>query len=113
MKVKAFLFAIVMAALLGSANAAGISTSIQYTFEYFGYHTKMWNRGMMTALMANLDQTSAHTTCVTSADNTSNELLILFAFGLYSTSSFNFGIFFQQFNVFMILLMQQYQDCGV
>ena len=112
MKVKAFLIAIVMAVLAG-VSSAGISKSVSDTFNNFGWHTKQWNRGMMTALMANLDQTSIHTTCVKAADTASEELLLLFAFALYSTGGFNLGIFLQQVNIFMILLMQQYEDCGV
>ena len=112
MKVKAFLFAIVMA-LLAGVSFAGINPSITKTFNNFGYHSKQWNRGMMTALMSNLDQTSIHTTCVKAADTASDELLLLFAFALYSTGGFNLGIFLQQINIFMILLMQQYEDCGV
>ena len=42
MKAKPFLFAIVMAALLGVAFA-GVSKSVEDTFTNFGYHTKQWN----------------------------------------------------------------------
>ena len=112
MKTKYLVFALVLACLLG-VSSAGISKSISDSFTYFGYHTKMWNRGMMLALMSNLDNSNAHTTCVKAADTASDELLLIFAFALYSTGGFNLGIFLQQTNIFMILLMQQYEDCGV
>ena len=111
MKAKYLVFAVVVAALLGVANA-GITGSVSATFTYFGYHCKMFNRGMMLALMSNLDNSNAHTTCVKAADIASDELLLLFAFALYSTGGFNLGIFMNQINVFMISLMQQYEDCG-
>merc|ERR1711983_253029 len=63
--------------------------------------------------MSNLDATQAHSTCVQAADAASDELLLLFAFALYSVGGFNLGIFLQQLNIFMILFMQQYEDCGV
>ena len=107
------LFCIVALAILFGVSSAGISKSISDSFTYFGYHCKMWNRGMMLALMSNLDNTNAHSTCVQSADAASNELLLLFAFALYSAGGFNLGIFLQQTNIFMILFMQQYEDCGV
>ena len=112
MKAKYLLFVVVLAALFGVSNA-GISSSISDSFTYFGYHCKMWNRGMMLALMSNLDNTNAHSTCVQAADTASDELLLLFAFALYSTGGFNLGVFLQQLNIFMILFMQQYEDCGV
>ena len=107
------LFCIVALALLFGVSSAGISKSISDSFTYFGYHCKMWNRGMMLALMSNLDNTNAHSTCVRAADTASDELLLLFAFALYSTGGFNLGVFLQQTNIFMILFMQQYEDCGV
>ena len=72
-------FALVVVALMAPA-AIALSQSIQQTINNFGYHVKTWNIGMSTALMANLDQTAAHTTCVTAAVATSDEIFKLLAF---------------------------------
>ena len=68
---------------------------------------------MATALMANLDATSAYTSCVTAATATSDEVFLLLDFGAYLSGSFNFGIFLNSINVVLIKLMQQYEYCGV
>ena len=100
---KTFFALLALAILMPSAMA--ISSSIQATIEYFGYHCKQWNIGMMTALMANLDATSAHTTCVTSASSTSDELFKLMNFANYVNGGFNLGVFMNSINVVFIKLM--------
>ncbi len=57
------LLALVVVAII-APTALALSASIQATLENFGYHIKTWNIGMSTALMANLDATASHTTCV-------------------------------------------------
>jgi hypothetical protein len=105
-------FALVVLAIFAPA-AMAISTSIQATIANFGYHIERWNIGMMTALMANLDATSGYTTCVGAAILTSKEILKMLDFANYLNGNFNLGIFMESINVMTLLLMQQFEFCGV
>ena len=111
MRIKQLITLFLVVAFAGRAN--GISTSIQNTINYFGYHLKNYNIGMMTALMSNLDATSEHTTCVVSATATSDEVFLLLDFENYLTGGFNLGTFLNSMNVVFIKVMQQFEDCGV
>ena len=111
MRIKQLFTLFLVVAFAGPAMA--LSSSIQATIEYFGYHLKNYNIGMMTALMSNLDQTSAHTTCVVSATATSAEVFKLLDFEDYLNGGFNLGVFMNSLNVVFIKMMQQFEDCGV
>ena len=95
------------------STAAAQTTSVIATFLNFGYHIKQYNRGLMTALMPNLDATSDDTTCVISADATSLVMLEILDWSNFPNGSFNVGTFANTFNILMILLMQQFEDCGI
>ena len=105
------LFAVVFV-LAFAGQTAAINASAQNTLRNFGFHLKRWNRGMATALMSTLDNEFG-TTCVTSADATSDEVFALMDFENYLNDGFNLGIFMNGVNVVFVKLMQQYEDCGV
>ena len=95
------------------STAAAQTTSVIAAFFNFGYHFKQYNRGLMTALMPNLDATSDDTTCVISADATSDVMFEILDWTNFPNGSFNVGIFMNTFNILMILMMQQFEDCGI
>ena len=112
MRTPNFTKALVAASAIGTANA-GLSTSSAALFRNFGWHLREWNVGMMTALMANLDNTSSNTTCVIAADLTSIEVMALLDFENYLNGGFNLGTFLTSINVVFIRFMDQTEACGV
>ena len=70
----------------------------------------------MTALMSNLDDSSAYTSCVVAAGTTSAEILVMLDFTnttTYVDGSFNIGSFLTEVNVVFIKLMDQNEVCGL
>ena len=96
--------------IFASALMASLATAdVQSDILQFGTDLATFNSGMMSALQVNPDDA---TYCKTATDEANVEIVKMFDFNTYASGTFDFFSFLDQYQITMIKLDIEGQECG-